>query len=193
MVWRGLGGVSIMVVLVYGAGFITFSRAVETKPLMPEVATEAIVVLTGASDRLDVAIDLLISNRGERLLISGVDPSVRRDTIIKLTGSNSALFECCVDMDRYSTNTAGNAVETAQWVKEHKYTSLMIVTSADHMPRVLVEMERRMPGVSLVPYPVSGASIFRPYWWLDPPIVWRLATEYTKYLLALGVGFRASL
>ena len=60
-----------------------------TTPANPAKA-DAIIVLTGGQSRLDAAIDLLTSGKGERLLISGVHPSASRRQLQAATGGDKA-------------------------------------------------------------------------------------------------------
>src|SRR5690606_15928842 len=103
-------------------------------------AADAIIVLTGGQSRLDAGIDLLKSGKGRRLLISGVNPAANRDDLRAATGGDRRLFSCCVDIDHAALDTIGNAEESAKWVEDHRYGSIILVTNNYHMPRSLLEM-----------------------------------------------------
>ena len=47
---------------------------------------------------------------------------------------------CCVDLDYSALNTLGNAMQARRWALEHGFHSLIVVTSAYHMPRALAEL-----------------------------------------------------
>jgi uncharacterized SAM-binding protein YcdF (DUF218 family) len=61
-----------------------------------------------------------------------------------------------------------------------------VVTSNYHMPRALAELERAMPGVTLVPYAVVDNNAQLDHWWQFPGTTRLLLSEYLKYLPALG-------
>src|SRR5690606_40082911 len=82
---------------------------------------DAIIVLTGGHSRLDAAMALLESGKGERLLISGVHPSATRTQLQRSIGSDERLFACCVNLERTALATIGNATESAKWVESHAY------------------------------------------------------------------------
>ena len=50
------------------------------------------------------------------------------------------------------------------------------------MPRSLLEFERRLPQLQIIPEPVGTKSITMGRWWLRPDTVVLLAGEYSKFL-----------
>lgn len=145
---------------------------------------DAIIVLTGGQFRLDAALDLLRSGKGSRLLISGVNPVARDSELKAVMGADDRLFACCIDIDRAAIDTIGNAAESAKWVNEHAYTSVILVTNNYHMPRSLLEMRRLLKTTDLRPYPVVNSRLNDGSWLVKPDAVRVLFTEYTKYLTA---------
>jgi uncharacterized SAM-binding protein YcdF (DUF218 family) len=96
-------------------------------------------------------------------------------------------FDCCADLGFTATNTHGNAMETARWVKAHHFQSLVVVTANYHMPRSITEFSAAMPGIRLVPYPVPTIAASR-RWWFDPAAVKTLQYEYAKYLGSMALA-----
>ncbi|WP_421916108.1 YdcF family protein [Mesorhizobium sp.] len=176
-------------VVVFAGGFGWFANKVShlTTPANPEKA-DAIIVLTGGQSRLDAAMDLLASGKGERLLISGVHPSASRRQLQAAIGGDKNLFSCCVDIDRAALDTIGNAEESAKWVESHAYGTVILVTNNYHMPRSLLEMGRLLHNAKLEPYPVVNANLDNGGWLTKPEALRVLFTEYNKYLLALARG-----
>lgn len=183
--------VSIIVVLclgfVFAGGFLVFATHVGrlATPSDPGSA-DAIIVLTGGVARLDAAVQLLQEGRGQRLLISGVNPIARPLDIQRATGANEALFECCVDIDRDALDTIGNAAESAKWLETNAFRSAIVVTNNYHMPRSLLEMSHALQDARLTPYPVVTNPLDGGQWLASRSALRVLFLEYTKYLAALA-------
>ncbi|WP_442920905.1 YdcF family protein [Mesorhizobium sp. CCNWLW176] len=173
--------------VVFAAGFGWFADYVSrlSTPANPPSA-DAIIVLTGGQSRIDAALDLLKSGKGQRLLISGVNPAAGRKSLQAATGGDKSLFSCCVDIDYAAMDTIGNAEESAKWVESHEYGSVILVTNNYHMPRSLLEMGRFIDKANLKPYPVVNTRLDGGTWMTKPEAVRVLFTEYTKYLGALA-------
>ncbi|HVV94509.1 MAG TPA: YdcF family protein [Hyphomicrobiales bacterium] len=166
-------------------GFGIFVAAIPRQPPAAAPSADAVVALTGGADRIADAVALLARGQAGRLLITGVNPETTDRELARLHPRSAALLDCCVDVDRRALNTAGNAIEAGEWVRARGFHRVIVVTSAWHMPRSLVELGRELPGVELVPYPVVTARSAQKAWWRDDD-TWRLlATEYVKYLAAL--------
>jgi uncharacterized SAM-binding protein YcdF (DUF218 family) len=184
-----LAGAAVAMAVVFLGGFGWFANHVShlATPADPGKA-DAIIVLTGGQSRLDAAMSLLESGKGERLLISGVHPSATRRQLRIALGGDKKLFACCVDLDRTALDTIGNAEESAKWVENHDYGSIILVTNNYHMPRSLLEMGRLLRGAKLEPYPVVNSNLDNGEWLTKPEALRVLFTEYNKYLLALARG-----
>lgn len=175
--------------LLFAGGFGFFADYVSTlaTPRNPDAA-DAIIVVTGGKSRLEAAVDLLKSGKGQRLLISGVHPAADLDDLRAVTGGDRSLFKCCVDIDYAALDTIGNAQESAKWLKDHKFGRAILVTNNYHMPRTLLEMRRVMTETELVPYPVVNTRIDDGSWLTSRAVLRVLFTEYTKYLAAIARG-----
>lgn len=181
LVWSAAGGL----VAAFVAGFIVYLHEIPGSAERTTRNADGIVVLTGAAQRMNDAVDLLSKNRGKRLLVSGVNPITTTDELKKQIPDFAQLSECCIDLGHEAQNTLGNAVETASWAKKHGFKTLLVVTSAWHMPRALVELERETDGIELIPYPVITERMREQSWWTSPPVARLLVFEYLKYLAAL--------
>jgi len=172
--------------VLYGLGFLWFTTLLPAAGDSDERGTDAIVVLTGGSDRLAVALDLLIADKGRKLFVSGVYRGVDVRQLLDLSQHSPEDLSCCVVLGYEADNTRGNANETAAWMKSEGFTSLRLVTATYHMPRSLLEFRRTMPEVEIVPHPVFTESFKRDDWWLWPGSSSLLISEYTKYLVAVA-------
>jgi uncharacterized SAM-binding protein YcdF (DUF218 family) len=181
----------LLVLAAFAAGFLWFANAIaRSEPTLTRNA-DGIVVLTGSPLRIDDAIELLAAGRSQRLLISGVHPSTSTAELVRGRPEYQKWFACCVELGHEAVNTRGNAAETARWAKKRGVRSLIVVTSAWHMPRALLELERELKGVELVPYPVVTDRMREEPWWSNVQTARLLLLEYVKYL-ASHVGVRPS-
>ena len=186
---RGLGRAVLAAiaaaVIGLAVGFIAFVTDVSVTRPPPTIQADGIVVLTGGSARIDAALHLLAAHRASRLLISGVNPAVDSSAIAGTVDPDlTSVIACCVDLGHQARDTIGNAAETRDWVRQHHYGSLIVVTSDYHMPRTLAELADALPDVTLTPYPISNPDLHLTDWWNEPEAFALLLREYGKYLLA---------
>lgn len=169
-------------------GFLAFAHHVDrldAPQKLPE--TDAIVVWTGpGAGRLEMAGQLLKKGRGERLLVSGVNPQLSADRVAELVNLEEDLASCCLDIDYAALDTRGNARETAIWAEAMGYEHILLVTSSYHMPRARLEISHESPGLKITIVPVRRQEDTD--WWRDRDRFQRLLAEYGKYLLALARG-----
>lgn len=166
----------------FAGGFLIFYEHVASMKPPANPKADAIVVLTGGYQRIDLGVQLLESGAGQRLLISGVNPATTGNHIRLLTKSSTGLFECCVDIGHDALDTAGNASETARWIKAHHYKNVILVTNNYHMPRSLAEIRRADDHSNFIPYPVEDGLSLSDIG-QNPLLLRTLASEYVKYLL----------
>ncbi|KCZ50948.1 hypothetical protein HY29_06250 [Hyphomonas beringensis] len=161
--------------------FILFANRVASATHDEGARADGIVALTGGSGiRIAAGVELVAEGRGQRLLISGVNPDVTRQELINLAGGSEEVWACCVDIGYMAESTKGNAEETAAWAYERDYERLIIVTSDYHMPRSLIVLQKTMPDMELIPWPVrtvnDPSSI-----WTDPNSFRGVLTEWLKW------------
>lgn len=181
VLWAAAGGL----VAAFIAGFAAYLNEIPEPVSRTTRTADGIVVLTGAAQRMTDAVELLANKRGQRLLVSGVNPSTTSDELKKQNPEFARLSECCIDLGHEAQNTLGNAVETAAWAQKNNFKTLLVVTSAWHMPRALVQLERETDGIELIPYPVFTERMRDQSWWTSPQVARLLVFEYLKYLAAL--------
>ena len=187
-VWIRVAIAAPLVLVVLAAlGFVWFASHLPRQapaPAAAAAAADGIVVLTGGRDRIDAGLTLLNDGRGAKLFISGANEGASSRTIQSLR-ERSAKYDCCIEVGFDAIDTAGNATETAAWVKRESVTSLLVVTASYHMPRGLVELRRAMPDVVLVPHPVFPESVRIETWWKSPGTARIIASEAAKYWFAV--------
>jgi uncharacterized SAM-binding protein YcdF (DUF218 family) len=175
-------GIVTLVIVVFFGGFVLFASAIPREEEEFHRSADGIVALTGGASRITDAAELLAAGRGKRLLISGVNPSTTPAELIRLNPELEKQYACCVDLGHQALNTTGNAMEIAQWTRENQFRSIIVVTSAWHMPRALVELDRELAGVELIPRAVVSDRMRDEPWWTNPQTVRLLLVEYVKYL-----------
>lgn len=182
-----IGVIALLIgVIAFIAGFWQFAERVRAEPDSPPQA-EAIVALTGGSTaRLATGVRLLEQQKGERLLISGVNRVVTDNELYHALNIDPALGACCIDIGRSADDTLGNAAETAAWAREHGYTRIILVTDDYHMPRSHAELSVAMPEADIHPYPVRTRFTDPALWRSDLAAAGRLGAEYVKYLVIRG-------
>lgn len=177
---KWLLGTMALLACLFVFGFILFAADVMRAPVLEEAGADGIVVLTGGELRVRAGLKLLQRDRARRLLITGVNPVVRKKDIARAGKISPSKLDCCVDLGYEALNTTGNATEAGDWARRHGFRSLIIVTASYHMPRSLIELSRRLPDVDLVPHPVVPKSFQDGEWWLDAGTARVLLSEYLK-------------
>ena len=180
---RSLAMVAVGCCLLWLVGLLWFA----TPPSADTRAapTDAIVVLTGGSLRLQSGIDLLREGKGRKLFVSGVNHQVDLDDLLGISGSAPEWALCCIVLGHEADNTLGNALETARWVRGQGFRSLRLVTAWYHMPRSLLEFDRALPEIDIVAHPVFPDQVKQEHWWARRGTAALLVSEYVKYLGAL--------
>jgi uncharacterized SAM-binding protein YcdF (DUF218 family) len=173
-----LGGIALVL------GFFGFIWLLPSQEVALDQSADGIVVLTGGTSRVADALELLASGRGKRLLITGVNSGTTTTDIARQTVDYNKWLACCVDLDYAALNTLGNAVQARRWALEHNFTSLIVVTSAYHMPRALAELAHQLPDATLIPYPVVSDRLRVEPWWSNGATARLVLSEYLKYLFA---------
>ena len=152
--------------LVWAFGFVWFAVALPG-PLGPR-RTDAAIVLTGSSGRIEHAIAVLRSGQTPRLLVSGVDREVKPREFQVQYKVPSALMKCCITLGYAAFDTRSNAIEAGDWIVANNAKSVRLITADWHMRRAVLEIRRELPpGVALyrdaVPSQPSLATLFLEY------------------------------
>ena len=168
---RFLARLLAFALLLYALGYVVFAVSLP-RPAGDE-RTDAIVVLTGGSGRIERGFELIRGGAAPRMLISGVARTVRPAELAEAYQVDLPLIECCVVLGRESFDTRSNADEVARWVERRRIGSIRLVTNDLHMPRARYELRKRVGDdlqivIDAVPTEPDFSAIF---------------FEYNKYLL----------
>lgn len=180
---KRLFGLLIALSLLWLAGLFRFAGQIPLAIEDPNLRTDAIVVLTGGSGRLNEALDLLQQDMADQLFVSGVYQGVDVKTLFKLFRHDPRELEARIGIGT-AINTMGNATETAAWIAAQGYKSMRLVTAAYHMPRSLLEFHNAMPDTMITAHPVFPEHVKIEQWWVWPGTMALLAGEYNKLMFA---------
>lgn len=170
---KWLARFSLLALVAYFAGMIWFINA-PPGPAEAAERTDGIVVLTGGPGRLARGFALLREGAAERMLISGVDASVRPEELAAEYNVPMSLMSARVDLGRGAVDTRGNGEEVASWVERHDMGSIRIVTNDWHMRRARKEIGWRVKsGTQIVADGVISSRTFG-----------QMFVEYNKFLIS---------
>lgn len=163
-------------------GLLCFAALVNKKPVDENTKTEAIVALTGGTERLATAVELLKQGKAQKLLISGVDRKVDWLNLAQTIDELPPELNDKIVLGHVARNTMENALESLAWMKRNGFTSLRLVTASYHMPRSYSEFKNVMPDIKILPHPVFPQTFKHADWWKWRGSTALIVSEYTKFL-----------
>jgi uncharacterized SAM-binding protein YcdF (DUF218 family) len=187
-----------LLALLWVAGLLRFATLIPDRLADDATPTDAVVVLTGGSGRLDAGLDLLVRGTAGKLFVSGVYRGLDVQRLLQVarpdrSASSSARGDSPARRDPAglearvalgnAVDTRANARETAAWMRAEGFRSLRLVTGAYHMPRSLLEFRYALPEATVIPHPVFPEHV-KANWWAWPGTLGLVVGEYSKYLFA---------
>lgn len=169
----------LLTFLVWVIGFCVFVLYSLSFKYADNISTDAVVALTGGTDRIKTAVQALDDTGANYLLISGVNKKVSPDQILKLVPEHLINK---VTLGYLAEDTVGNAKETAEWIQNKDIHSILLVTSFYHMPRSQFEILKKAPNLTIIPRPVFPKSFGDSVDWIKTRYAWLLFIEYHKFL-----------
>lgn len=168
-----------LLLLLWLGGFGLFAfTSLMAAPSNTDDTTDAIVVLTGGTHRIEEGLALFAAGRARHLFISGVHEHVSKADIENMWKGETTLPPCCLALGHQATTTTQNAQETRQWIVENGYSSLRLVTSNYHMKRAALEMRHALPDIKILLHPVTQTDLK-----LRNKHLWELLfVEYHKFI-----------
>ncbi|MBT3307659.1 MAG: YdcF family protein [Alphaproteobacteria bacterium] len=173
----------VVAVVFWVFGLFQFAGWIPARVADAETRTDAIVVLTGGSRRLEKGLDLLSRGLAENLFVSGVYQGIDVRKLLKILKRKPEDLENRISIG-IAENTTGNATETMAWMEMRHYRSLRLVTADYHMPRSLLEFRYAMPARTIIAHPVFPENVKVERWWAWPGTASLVISEYNKFLLA---------
>lgn len=176
------------VIALWLLGFFLFVITLPNAPNDMTQPTDAIVVLTGGKGRVELGFSLFNAGLGKRLFISGVHPGVKARTLATKQKVPSHLTQRLseAELEYIAQDTAGNAKETAKWVKKNSIRSIRLVTGNYHIRRSLIEFKRLLPELNIIPHPVPDKNSSNKK---EFPLLWN---EYVKLTL-VWLGYKLTI
>lgn len=183
------------VLTAWAGGLLWFASTLPAAVDDATTHTDAIVVLTGGSERIETGFKLLSAGLADKLFVSGVGGQVKAGSLAARSDVPPELADK-VAVGSSAYDTPGNATETAAWAHAEHVSSIRLVTAGYHMRRSLLEFHAAMPDVRIVPHAVFPAMV-KTDWWRWPGTASLIAREYTKFVASwarqnLGLAPRAA-
>jgi len=182
---RRLSLAAAVLFMAYAGGLVWFAESIADVVEDTATTTDAIVVLTGGSQRVQSGLQLLTAGKAKKLFVSGVYHGTDVTALLHAQRQSPDSVQCCIVLGHSADNTYGNAQETAAWMRQEGYRSLRLVTASYHMRRALLEFERAMPEARIIQHPVFPDAVRQDRWWAWPGTLDLIIGEYDKYLWAL--------
>ncbi len=179
-------GILFILAALWLTGLFFFASQVNKQVYDADTNTDAIVVLTGGTERVAAGVNLLKENKAEKLLISGVHEDVDWNLLSQTLDELPENLSDRITLGHLASNTHGNALETKEWLKRNDYKSVRLVTASYHMPRSLSEFKSVMPDMMIIPHPVFPQTVKHDEWWKWPGTLALITSEYIKFLVVVA-------
>jgi uncharacterized SAM-binding protein YcdF (DUF218 family) len=149
-----------LLLLAWLAGFVWF--AIDLPQPRDGGRSDGVVVLTGASGRIERGLETLDKGWARQMLVAGVDREVRPAEFQAQYKVPAATMACCITLGFQSVDTRSNASETTDWIATRKFRSVRLVTTDWHMRRAAMELSGQLPAdVELIRDAVPSQPSFR--------------------------------
>jgi len=173
--------------VIWLGGFLWFLTEIPRENTeIPDKEVDAIIVLTGGSNRVSEGVKLLEQNHARKMFVSGVGKGATVEEVLRENNYDQEFIKKIrsrIELGHKADDTTGNASETLEWMEAYGYGSMILVTSNYHIPRSLLELKTRMPDREIIPYPVFPGTVRIEKWWEFPGSRELILSEYNKFLV----------
>jgi uncharacterized SAM-binding protein YcdF (DUF218 family) len=140
-----------------------------TAPLEP---ADAIVVFAGgvgesgragggAEERLQRAVDLYKMGSARQLVLSsGYIYSFPEAEVMRTLALDQGIPAAAITLEKHSTNTYQNVTFVHDILRDHRWTSVLLVSSPYHMRRALLVWHKVAPDIHVVPAPPPRSQFY---------------------------------
>lgn len=161
--------------------FISFVQDLRTYKFDKE-RVDAIVVLSGGLGRVEEGLKLLKADKGEYLIISGVDRDSDINSIFFLHNPVDFIDKKRIILEKSSSSTFENASDVKEIVDRRGFKSIILITSAYHIKRAGFTFSRVFTDdVKIFYHTVSTENFNEEAWWRDSNSTLLLLTEFVKF------------
>ncbi len=168
-----------VVIGIWLIGLCLFAYTINHYPTDTSTHTQAIVVLTGGRNRISEAVKLLNQGLADKLFISGVEKNTSLKDISDF--QDIPMPQKNISLEKKSTNTIENAIQTQAWLDKNHISSIRLVTSNYHLPRSIQEFQNQNAKLNIIPHPVFSEHVAKE-WWTKTRSFCLIASEYNKFL-----------
>lgn len=181
---RFIGRLLTIMISVWCLGITFYVLQINTYPVELPTKPEAIVVLTGGSNRIEEGLEIMSDRGCHSLFISGVNRDVSRHDILGRVQKNANINNCDLELGYTARNTHENAQEVLAWLEKKNYKSMVLVTAHYHLPRSLLEFKAIAPNLKIYPYAVYPDVQHKTYTESASTRILIVLKEYHKFLAA---------
>ncbi len=168
--------------LIWLGGFVIFQQYIRKHQFDEITKTDAIVVLTGGTNRIFEAARLYNAGLSSMLFISGVGEDVGIKALEKQNHVRITYKRDHIYLGKEAKNTLQNAIEVSEMIRRHNLKSIRLVTSYYHMPRSVEEILKKNPDIVILEHPVYSKNVSK-RWWKRPKSFFLIASEYHKFIV----------
>jgi uncharacterized SAM-binding protein YcdF (DUF218 family) len=174
----------VLCLCVWLGGLSWYTRQIPSQAIEEMAPADAIVVLTGGSNRLEHGLQLLVDGKGKVLFISGVGKAASLTALLQNVPADlrNKTLQRTILLGYEAENTIGNAREISEWLSKEGHKTVRLVTSNYHMPRSLEEMRIAAPGTVFLPAPVFPQEFVLYEWWRNSFSRNMILSEYHKFI-----------
>lgn len=143
-------------------GNIEYQLVASTKPTAwtEDIKADCAVVVTGGPGRIREGLDLLYKGDAKKLIISGVNPRANWRDIMPTWAFYGETRDEDVILEKRSTTTYGNAIQSLPLVEALHCRSVALVTSTLHMHRALHTFRGVYPeSIPIFPHAIVGGRL----------------------------------
>jgi uncharacterized SAM-binding protein YcdF (DUF218 family) len=189
---RFLLSIVVIAAITWSAALVWFVQAMPQHSAAASIKTDAIIVLTGGSGRVERGLAMLADQAAPVLLISGVGQHVTLHQMLAAHTNQSVRQQILtrepaseIVLDYVAATTQSNAQLASEFVQQRQVKSVRLITAHYHMPRSLLEFEAAMPTLDIIADPVFPDGFQRDQWWRHDNTRHLVFSEFYKYFAAL--------
>lgn len=140
---------------------------------------DAIVVFSGAPERITAASYLINSQIAPSIFFAGQDNTKELESLIL-----KSKLSCCIQYESSTKNTVEDAKVIGDWVKAKSLHSLVLVTTDYHVPRAMIELRRELPNARIRPFGVTTSEFNLGMVWHRSDMARIFLSQFIKFVVS---------